>query len=388
MTRHGIHLCLVSAQATPNLLPVLDEAWRPRRVVLATTPDMQARASWLRDVIRGRCPGVAVDLLPLPGAYDYAALFEAFVEFVDEARQAGDGAPALNVTGGTKLMAVAAQEVFSSEGLPVFYVNVETDEVVVIGENARSQPLTAPLKAREVLHAHGFTVDAHQRPTVTREQRDAAERVICHAGSHGKALGLLNRLAASAGARRELKAPLGDAELDSISVREIVAEFEQAGQLRLKGRELLFQNEDARAFVNGGWLEIHAYQVVEALRGTAPRISDVAMNLQLVHPDGRTRNEIDVAFLHRNTLHLIECKTANLGSEGSAGDDKATEALYKLESLRKVGGLRTRAMVLDYRGALSGHTPNRDRARSAGIEIVSGRQLGDLRGFIQRHWLA
>ena len=73
--------------------------------------------------------------------------------------------------------------------------------------------------------------------------------------------------------------------------------------------------------------------------------------------------------------------------EGGAGDDKATEALYKLESLRKVGGLRTRAMVLDYRGALSAHAPNRDRARSAGIEIVAGRQLGDLRGCIQRAWL-
>lgn len=73
--------------------------------------------------------------------------------------------------------------------------------------------------------------------------------------------------------------------------------------------------------------------------------------------------------------------------EGGAGDDKATEALYKLESLRKVGGLRTRAMVLDGRGALSAHAPNRDRARCAGIEIVSGRQLGDLRGCIQRAWL-
>lgn len=42
MTRHDTHPCLVSAQATPNLLPVLDEAWRLRRVVLAATPDNPA----------------------------------------------------------------------------------------------------------------------------------------------------------------------------------------------------------------------------------------------------------------------------------------------------------------------------------------------------------
>ena len=35
---------------------------------------------------------------------------------------------ALNVTGSTKLMAVAAQVVFRSAEKPVFYVNVESDE--------------------------------------------------------------------------------------------------------------------------------------------------------------------------------------------------------------------------------------------------------------------
>jgi len=35
MTAHHTHVCLVSAQATPNLLPLLDARWRPQRVVLA-----------------------------------------------------------------------------------------------------------------------------------------------------------------------------------------------------------------------------------------------------------------------------------------------------------------------------------------------------------------
>jgi hypothetical protein len=372
-------------QATPNLLPVLDEQWRPARVVLAATPDMVERSQWLEEVIKGRAHGVQVQQLPLPGAYEYGALADCFMDFL--AAQPEGEVSALNVTGGTKLMAVAAQQVFSAEGLPVFYVNAETDEVVVVGEKAAGQPLRAPLKVHEMLRAHGFAVESKQRPTVSRDLRDMADRIICHAGSHGRALGQINRLAASEMARKQLKTRLGDADADSISMREILGEFEQAGQLQQRGRDLTFPNESARVFVNGGWLEFHAYRVIEDLRGVEPRISDVAMNLKVIHPDGKTRNEIDVAFLYRNTLHLIECKTANLGMDGLGGDDKATEALYKLESLRKVGGLRTRAMVLDYRGALSDHAPNRDRARSAGIEIVAGRQLGDLRGSIQRAWL-
>jgi hypothetical protein len=70
-----------------------------------------------------------------------------------------------------------------------------------------------------------------------------------------------------------------------------------------------------------------------------------------------------------------------------AGDDKATEAIYKMEALLKLGGLRTRGMIVDYRGALSAHKSNLDRARNAGIEVVSGTQLRDMKGCISRAWL-
>jgi hypothetical protein len=386
MTLFDTHLCLVSEQTTPNLLPVIDPSWRPRRVVLATTPRMQPAAATLRDVLRKKVPGLVIETLSLPDAYDYLALSDAFLEFLAE--NANAGTVALNVTGGTKLMAVAAQQVFAAGGQPVFYVNIDSDEVIIIGERAPSQPLKASLKVHEFLNAHGFQVEEQQRPVVTRDQRDLAARVIDHVGAHGAAMGTLNWLAASDSARRQLRAELSDRDTDSIALRELIGLFEQAGQVSLRGgRQLQFPNEASRSFVNGGWLELHALKAIEDLRGVDQGITDIALNLKLVHPDGKTKNEIDVAFLYRHTLHLLECKTANLATEGSSGADKATEALYKLEALRKIGGLRTRAMVLDYRGALSAHGANRDRARSAGIEIVAHRLLADLKGFIRRTWL-
>jgi hypothetical protein len=92
--------------------------------------------------------------------------------------------------------------------------------------------------------------------------------------------------------------------------------------------------------------------------------------------------------LYRNTLHLIECKTANLAQGGKGDDNKATEALYKMESLLKLGGLRTRGMVVDYRGQLASSEADRQRAKESHIEIVSGNQLKDLKGTIARLWLS
>ena len=141
MPKYHSHLCLVSAQATPNLLPLLDEAWRPKNVVLACSTGMKNKAADLCSFLKTK-GNISIDILDLPNAYDYTALSEAFLNYL-ASREQDD--IALNVTGGTKLMAVAAQEVFRSAGKPVFYVNVETDEVIMIDSSQKipSQALQA-----------------------------------------------------------------------------------------------------------------------------------------------------------------------------------------------------------------------------------------------------
>ena len=390
MTTYTTHLCLVSAQTTPNLLPVLDEAWCPKKVVLACSAPMQHAAVALRSVIQAKAAGMVVETLELPNAYDYIALSETFLSYLAEH---ADENIALNVTGGTKLMAVAAQEVFRSTGKPVFYVNVETDSVLVIGEQATSQPLRAKLKVHEMLRAHGYSVSIQENPQITRELRDLTARLIDHVASAGRALGTINAVARIARDDPGLQVDLTPAQYNSRSLAELIGLFIDAGLLRQHGQSLTFKNEEARFFVNGGWLESHVYEALQSLRAQHVALTDVAMGVRVSFGGAdnggkaRDKNEIDVAFLYRNTLHLIECKTANLAQDGKGDDSRATEALYKMESLLKLGGLRTRGMVVDYRGQLANSEADRQRAKEAGIAIVSGAQLKDLKGTISRLWL-
>ncbi|MBN8507902.1 MAG: DUF1887 family protein [Burkholderiales bacterium] len=383
--RLDTHLCLVSEQAVPNLLPLFDERWRPRRVVLAVSKAMTRQAECLETVVRRRCPGISIERLELGDAYDYDKLSNDFLDFLSG--QAGIDV-ALNVTGGTKMMAVAAQEAFRSDGRPVFYVNVATDEVVRIGQTGHSEPLQAEMKVQDLLDSHGYAVESPQRPQVTAGDRDLCARLIDHVKADGIGLGLLNRLAASDEARQRLQVLLSDQDRDSQSLGRVIDLFCDAGHLRRDRQRLVFPDDASRQFANGGWLELHVYQVLNDLRGEKAGITDVAMGVGIRHPDGRTRNELDVACLLRNTLHIVECKTANLGQAGASGDDKATEAIYKVEALSKIGGLRTKAMIVDFRGALSSSKANRDRAKGAGIAIAAADQLRDLKGLIGRVWLA
>ena len=393
MTSYHTHLCLVSAQATPNLLPLLDDTWRPSKVVLACSAQMKHAALALRAVIQTKANGMLIETLELPNAYDYGALSDTFLNYLADH---ADENIALNVTGGTKLMAVAAQEVFRSAGKPVFYVNVESDEVLVIGEKASSQPLRAKLKVHEMLRAHGYSVSTQERPQVTRELRDLTARLIDHVASAGRALGTINAIARMARDEPGLRVDMTPAQYDSRALANILALFIEAGLLRQNGHALTFKNEESRFFVNGGWLESHVYEALQSLRAQHEALSDVAMGVRVSFggtdprsaAKARDKNEIDVAFLYRNTLHLIECKTANLAQGGKGDDNKATEALYKMESLLKLGGLRTRGMVVDYRGQLSQSEADRQRAAEAGIAIVAGSQLKDLKGAISRLWLS
>jgi Domain of unknown function (DUF1887) len=377
MTKFDTHLCLVSAQATPNLIPVMDQTSAPHRVVLAVSTGMKQRAEWLLAVMRRH--GVQVEILHVPDAYDFNGCWEIFSDWLT----AQQCSVALNVTGGTKVMAMAAQDVFREMKLPVFYINVENDSLLRLDRGEQPFILPTKIKLREYLESHGYTVDGEvKRPNISAEQRDLVGKLAYESERLGGAFGRLNYLAKQA--EVSLATPMLDAkDRDSRSLDELIGMFEQSGWLSIRDHQLHFENEAARQFVNGGWLEDLVYQSLAQL---SPEFgfADYAIDLTVLAPDGKTRNQLDAAFLHRNTLHMIECKSANLALSGKVDKSAGTEALYKLDGLRDMGGLRSKALLIDYRGGLS--DADKRRAEQMKLRIISGSQLRDLTGAL-RAWL-
>lgn len=99
---------------------------------------------------------------------------------------------------------------------------------------------------------------------------------------------------------------------------------------------------------------------------------DKAANFVVLDRDG-VKNEMDVAFMARNRLFVIECKTARMDAEQHT---EANDTLFKLaEVCRRVGGLGTRGMLASYR-------PLRDAekklASALNIDLVCGTELARL----------
>jgi hypothetical protein len=378
------HVCLVSVQATPNLTPALDPGTRPNRAILVVSPDMERRAGWLEGVLRGR--GVKVDRWQVEDPWNVEHLQLRILELLEREREEVEsGSLALNATGGTKPMSIAAYEMFRSDDLPIFYVHPEKDRLIWLHPGGHPAVDLANRAGLEpFLLAHGATVNRSRKDRTPEQLAELTGWLVSSAGTFGKALGILNGLAMEA-EKKLVSPPMDSVHLRNERLQVLIDRFSASGMISTEGKRLRFPDEKARFYVNGGWLEEHVYDVLRDLRAEVPSIQDLARSVDIVRETERGEkvpNELDVACLAGNRLYLVECKTRSWRREGPVG--AGADALYRLDTLGDLlGGLQARAMLVSYRTV-----PPHDLRRAAdlGIRVCAGNRLPELSAEL-RAWL-
>jgi hypothetical protein len=358
---------LVSEQAAPNLLAALDPKMKPQEAVLMISAKMARRADALQAVLQES--GVKTTRVALPDEHDLAALENTMMEVAS----ARDGQSiTINVTGGNKLMALAAQSVAQAAGWPAFYVDVDTDQIIWLDKTRPAQTLTQQLRINHYLRGYGFTLaQSIDRPETNKALQNLMSTLVLNVGTLEQPIGQLNWIGQQAEERNSLSVKLTPNQLDSRSLDALLRNFAGAQVLRVEGDTLTFSNADTRFFAKGGWLEHHVYQTVCQITSDLG-IRDKAANLVVQDSTG-TKSEIDVALMARNRLFAIECKTARMDKPEAP---KANDTLHKLsDNCRRIGGLGTRGMLATYR-------PLRDSelklAKALNIEVVAGSGLARL----------
>lgn len=370
-----VHVCLVSAQAAPNLLPILDSALKPSEAVLLVSQKMRHSAEALTSVLKEL--GIRVSQVKLDDEHSYKAIENDLLNIASDR----DGQEILlNLTGGTKLMALVAQSVAHAAGWKSFYVDVDTDAITWLDKAIPGRKLEEQLRLRHYLKSYGFEVAAPlERPQITQQQRDLMQTLIHQIGSLEAPITQLNWLAQQAEEKHKLESIMDPQQQDSRSLEALLRNFEHAGMLRVDGNRIIFPDAPSRSFVKGGWLEHYAYDCVAGLTGELV-VRDKAIGLEVVDSQG-VKNELDIALMARNRLFIIECKTARMDRPEAP---KANDTLFKLSEIcRRVGGLGTRGMLASYR-------PLREsEKRLAGalkVEVVQGTELRDFPGRL-KNWI-
>ena len=374
MKKFDVHVCLVSDQALPNFIPVLAEDFRPQEVILLATGKMKKKAAILAEVIRRRCQ-VKVQIVDLHGEYDMKVVAEEVFELllsIDKEKVA------LNVTGGTKLMAIAAYGMFHDAGYPVFYFTAEDNRVLMLDEKEEFVLQPAKMKIEDYLQLYGYPV-REDHPIERKHQRylpDLWQELVAGVDKFAEGITAINYAISKANGNLSAEIP----KVSNHQYFHYLLDLLQDNRLLSCEKGMLnFPDKETQKYVGGGWFEDYIFDVIKKI----PGVQDVALNVQIKNGAANTKqhNELDVVVLANNVLHVFECKTMKFSGNKKAAED----ILYKLESLKKLGGLRTQVSLVSYRetGEQSGINTIRDRAKGADIALIERKDLKGLKALLE-----
>lgn len=363
--KYDVHVCLVSDQPIPNLIPIFEGETRPAQVILLVSNDKKSQGTWLKGVIEDAGCSVTVEEIH---PYSLERAYTTVVNLVDSLSGIN---VALNATGGTKIMSLAAFEAFRYGEKPVFYVDTENRKIINLYPPRDPVPAPNVLKVEPYLKSYGYAVLSEGRSNVRPpDVGGIAEIIIAEPNKWANAVRALNSIATNA--QTSLRGPVSSKTRSEVPCfSELVEIFEAIGLVEDDGNQLIFPDEESRLYVNGGWLEEHVISVLRELQKDL-EIVDLQNNLQVRKAPSGPQNELDVVFTSWNRLHLVECKTGSVGAE----------VTYKIETLKNVtGGTFGRAILISFHSLRAEH---KQRCADLRIECVDGSSIRHLKDSLIR----
>jgi len=326
---------------------------------------MKERAGWLKEVLLPK--GFKTKIVPV-SAYDIEDIRRKVAGSISSEEKA-----TLNVTGGTKIMALGAFLEASTRAFPVFYVDTSYGVIRDLKEN-KIEPINGKIKIREYLKAHGFQIMTSKKLQEILPRKEAVnilEKVLIRTPNLTSSWNsLFSRNDASICKNKGIES------VDPV-IRETLKRLAGIGVGRFENNRF-FCDEETRDYFLGGWLEDYVFHQVNDLKP-----DDLAMNVEVkweTEESGNTFNEFDVLFTKNFRLFYISCKTSLMTGEHG----RSKSAIYELDALRdRIAGLFGKAMLVTVREL---RKEDFFRARRMGITVVQGKNLKNVRSILAK-WM-
>lgn len=364
------HVCLISGQTIANLIPLLQE--NPAKAVFLFTSRTEKEAERLKKVVGPR--GIRVETIKIDPFN-----FNDVADRCDELLEKFNKDLTLNVTGGTKITALAAFNSFYTADARIIYLDTSRDRILELAPEEHEIPVESRVFVKDYLKCYGLEITGCDHQRIAPERKNGLEKLCELLCKNEDFQSSLNRAINKYHSNYNY-ANIPYEELEEKVVKAILecnaAKITPNGMLNISNSKDIF-------FCNGGWLEEYVFEAVAQLciKGVKP-LRNVKVEWDQAGKRPST-NEFDVMFCHRNRLHIVSCKTGDL-DRITENATRGREALYELDSLADAaGGIFGKTMLCSSR-PLSGYT--KKRADLMGIEVISGPQLMDIKKRI-RAWI-
>ena len=331
--------CLVSRQSMANVIPVL--MYKPQHVVLFATPEEHRSADLLQSLFGSK--SINVKRINGLNAYDYLS----FKKVVSDLLEKTNGDVWLNVTGGTKLMALAAYEAFAEKEKTIIYCDTVHQNVIYLFPQNKIEKINATITIKDYLLSYGYKIVETRDINHIKKFYDLFNYIDSNNLMHSfvKFNNIIREKFNLSQPRYTINSP----DRKFRFIKDLSDFFIEYGYPIPNSKRIKLSSNE---YQHGKWLEFYAFYIYEQKLNLNP-----LSGVKIVNYDG-IENEIDLVFLKDYKLHLVSCKS---GKKDNQYD------LFQLETLRNItSGTFGKGIFITAKKPTEKFL---NRARNLGIEV-------------------
>ncbi|MCU8384267.1 DUF1887 family protein [Vibrio vulnificus] len=369
----AVHVGIIDQDPVRLVTPLLDLRTVSTHIVFIGDESQRDMYQRLHSVLAQR--DITSELFVIPSVVDTRLIKQSIQTLAEDLKSRGEDVK-LNASCGLRHRLLSVYEVFRTYHWPIFVVEPNSDKLCWLypdgREDSQVEDRITVADYLTIFGARGEFNEVELPPQLDQKLHALGERWASHALELGPGLATLNYLATTCRKEQKLDVELSEKQQGYRELNMLLADLVEAQIATYENGILTFANEDARRFSNGEWLETLVHSTVKQIQDDMPTIQDHSLNVQVYRQLGEreVRNELDVASVVNNKLHIIECKTKGMRDDGD-------DTLYKLESLRDLlGGLQARAMLVSFRPLRHNDIT---RAEDLGLALIGPDELKDLK---------
>ncbi len=323
----AIHVGIIDQDPIRLVTPLLDNRTLSQHIVFIGADSQKEIFQRLHSVLAKR--QITSEFFEIPSVANTSEIKLAVTQLAEQLKARGE-AIKLNASCGLRHRLLSVYEVFRSYHWPIFVVEPNSDRLCWLypegKEDTQVEDRITIDDYLTIFGARGEFSEHNLPPQLDQKLYELGERWASNALELGPGLATLNYLATTCRKEQRLDVELSDKQQGYRELNMLLSDLVEAKIAIYQDGILTFTSEEARRFSNGEWLETLVHSTVRQIQQDMPTIQDRSLNVQVYRQLGEreVRNELDVASVVNNKLHIIECKTKGMRDDGD-------DTLYKLE---------------------------------------------------------
>jgi tetratricopeptide (TPR) repeat protein len=364
------HIVLISESPMTTMGPLLDPKIGAKSATLVASKQQQNKAQSLASTLKKH--QIQSEIFTIDDPFDQDKIEQQLTQLKNRTHSGA----CVNITGGSKPMSFAANEVFESLPFKRYYVHFN-DSIIWLDKQQPNHPISDTIQLPHYIEANGFSVVGRSAHPMADDSLSWIKLLLEKSLNESLQTCLSQAQGVTADEQGMIKLKKGQSQLSD--VEQICELLAHAKLVKLVDDHIYLLNSQTLKLLQGEWLEQWIAYQLRQIQTKDSQLQDIQLGLKVANPEHvysdqnnpnnvmSVMNELDVSCLYNNSLLIIECKT---GKEFSGA--VAQNAINKLNTLKEqLGGVKGKAAIVSLY-PLSAQ--NIAHAASLGIAVIQGKE--------------